>query len=151
MVRKTPEELQEAKRARAAERAEEVKREAEEAAAEEARIEALWNAKGRCEQLVSVCDGYYDEIDKQTKKWPTMQVTKRTVDRVNLLLAEVRKLLEDEEDDFAAGLEDIVPAGDLPENRDVVLILREVRDALGRFEQEHTNEWRAIERQLAAY
>jgi hypothetical protein len=146
MPRKTPEELADARRARAAERAEAEKREAEKREAEEARLEWLIGAKERSEQLQSVCEGYYDELGKQTRKWPTMPVTRRTVDRVNKLLGEVRKLLEDEEDDFAAGLDDIVPAGDLPENRDVVLILREVRDALGRFEQEHTSDWRAIER-----
>lgn len=151
MPRKTPEELAEARRARAAERAEAAKQEAAERDETEARLEKMWEAKRRSEQLRNVCDGYYNEIDKQTRKWPTMAVTRRTVDRVNMLLGEVRTLLADEEDDFAAGLDDIVPAGDLPENRDVLLILREVRDALGRFEREYAGEWQAIERASSPY
>lgn len=146
MVRRTPQELAAARKVRAAER--EAEREAAEveARAEAERISWLIEAKDRREQLVSVADGLYEELEKHARKWPTMTVTKRTVERVNMLLGETRKLLEGENDDFAAGLEDIVPAGDLPETRDVVMLLREVRDALDRFTAAHDSEWDAIER-----
>jgi hypothetical protein len=144
VARKTREELQAAQRARQAEQKAQERAEAE-------RTESLIEARDRKEELVSVADGLYDELDKHARKWPTMPVTKRTVQRVNKLLGETRKLLEDEADDFAAGLEDIVPAGDPPETRDVVMLLREVRDALSRFEDRYAADWRAIERAEQAY
>ena len=126
MARLTPAELQEAKKAAQAAREEEERAEAE-------HLEWIEMAVERHEQLDSVADGLDDEMDKIARRCPTMAVTERTVTRVNKLLAAVRELLKDEEDDFAEGLDDIVAAGDPPETRDVVVLLREVKDALQRF------------------
>lgn len=140
MVRLTPKQLQEAKRAKQAERQ-------AEAEAAEAHCEWLTEAKERFGQLTNVADGLYQELDKLAKKWPTMPVTERTVTRVNKLLGAIRGLLENEDDDFVDALEDLVPAGDLPETRDVVMTLREAKDALVRFEARYQAPWHRIERE----
>lgn len=139
MARLTPKQLQDAKKARQAERD-------AEAQAEAAYVEGLIEAQGRHEQLANVANGLYDELDKHSRKWPSMVVTERTVARVNKLLRAVRDLLEREDDDFVDALEEIVPAGDLPETRDVVMTLREAKDALDRFESRYEAVWRRIER-----
>jgi hypothetical protein len=126
MARLTPAELQEAKKAAQAAREEEERAQAE-------FLEWIETAVERHQQLASVADGLYDEMDKIARKWPTMAVTERTITRVNKLLAAVRELLKNEDDDFADGLDDIVAAGDPPETRDVLVLLREVKDALQRF------------------
>jgi hypothetical protein len=137
MARPTAAELQAAKRAKAEER---------EAAVREAAAHAqrLTESEDRYEQLNSVAGGLYEELDKQARKWPTMPVTARTVERVNKLLAAVRALLADEGDDFVNDLEGIVPAGDPPEARDVVVLLREIRDALGRFRSRYYRVWNGL-------
>lgn len=147
----TPEQRKEARKAReerlrAEAEAEEAARQASEKA-ELDRVERLMASRDRCRQLANVVEGLYEEHDKLAKKWPTMLVTQRTVERVNKLLAASRTLLRDEEDDFVEGLNDIVAAGDPPETRDVVVLLREVKDALRRFELKYQDVWRRIERE----
>jgi phage terminase Nu1 subunit (DNA packaging protein) len=134
MTRKTPQELQEAKKAAQAQREQEER---------EAQEHQAWivESKQRHDQLESVANGLYEELDKLARKWPSMPVTQRQLDKVNRLLAAVRELLADEGDEFADGLEDFVPAGDLPETRDVVLVLREAKDALARFKREYYATW----------
>jgi hypothetical protein len=144
MPRMTPAELAEAKKAKAAGEAA-AQREAEE------RDEWLRGAWEKHRELVSVANGFYDEMDKLNKKWPTVSVTTRMVTRTNKLLGAIRELLEGEEDGFLDGLDDIVPAGDLPETRDVVLILREAKDALDRFAEEYKREWQGFEREARGY
>jgi hypothetical protein len=139
MVRQTPQQLQAAKKAAAA------KREAEERKEQE-HLTFLILARERHGQLVSVADGLYEEFDKIGRKWPSMPITERQLGKVNKLLGSVRELLKDEEDEFADALDDFVPAGDMPETRDVVLVLREARDALDRFEREYEPEWRRVRR-----
>ena len=130
---------------RAARETKEAEHQAEEQAREE-RLIWLLGAKERHALLVSVAEGLYDELDKLAKKWPSMPATERQVAKVNKLLGAVRKLLSDEGDEFANGLEDFVAAGDPPETRDVVLVLREAKDALDRFEDEYESEWRNVVR-----
>jgi hypothetical protein len=138
--RKTPEELQQARKA-AKERQEAAKRE------EQERLTWLLRSRERTAQLLSVGAALYEEFDKHARKWPTMPVTERQLARVNKFLGAVRDLTDDgADDDFAEGLADFVPAGDLPETRDVVLVLREGMGALGRFEREWEPQWRYVVR-----
>lgn len=120
-----------AKKARERE-AEEVRiaEEEEAAAAREAKLDA---ARERHAQLRSVVDTLYGEVDKLARKWPDVPVTQRTVDRTNKAICAVRELLEGEEDDFVDDIDVIVPAGDLPPNRDVTMLLGELKAALVRF------------------
>lgn len=140
MARLTPKELQQARQAKEAERQ-------AEAEAAEQRDQWLIAAQERSNQLQSVADGLYEEVDKIARKWPAMPVTERTVTRVNNVLGAIRDLLKEEEDDFIDGLEDLVPAGDMPETRDVVLTLREARDALDRFDGNYRLEWQRTDRE----
>lgn len=138
MPRKTPQELQEARKAA------KTKRE-EEAAAHEAYEKRLVQAYERHKRLVNVTDGLYDEVDKLARKWPSMAATDRTVARINKCLAAIRQLFAGEDDDFIDGLEEIVPAGDPPEYRDLVMILREAKDALARFETTYSEAWQELD------
>ena len=139
MVRQTPQQLQEAKKAAQAQR-DAAERE------EQERLTWLLLARERHAQLSSVADGLYEEFDKVAKKWPSMPITERQLIKVNKLLGSVRGLLKDEGDEFADALDDFVPAGDMPETRDVVLVLREARDAMRRFEREYQSHWRNVQR-----
>ena len=146
MARKTPAELAEARKAAADARAEAARVQAEEEAkiqrAAEEHQEWLVEAWDKHRELANVAAGIYDELDKLNRKWPNQLVTPRTVARTNKLLGQIRELLEDEEDGFFDDVEDIVPAGDLPETRDVVMILREAKDALERFAKNYKSDWR---------
>jgi len=145
MAKKTAAELAEARKAAAAERAEAARARAE-AEAESERERAEHDARLRVgrekyRQLVSAARGMYDETDKLSRKWPSMKVTEHAVARTNKLLGETRDLLKHEQDLFIDGLADIVSAGDPPETRDVVLMLREATDALERYEIRYGSEW----------
>lgn len=140
MARLTPKQLQVARQAKEAERL-------AEAEAAEQRDQWLITAQKRSGQLQSVANGLYEELDKIARKWPGMPVTARTVTRVNKVLGAIRDLLKEEDDDFIDGLEDLVPAGDMPETRDVVLTLREARDALDRFDASYRVAWQRTDRE----
>jgi hypothetical protein len=155
MARKTAAELAEARKVAAearkvatAQRMEAARLKAE-AEAEAERLADEYEAQLRANrakfrQLESAADGMYDEIEKLNRKWPTMNVTQHMVARTNKLLGEIRDLIKDEHDLFIDGLADIVAAGDPPETRDVVLILREAKDALTRYEAKHKGEWAEV-------
>jgi hypothetical protein len=150
MSRLTPEELRARKRQKAEE--ERAQRELQErAAAEQAeanerecrlleeRCARLSSSNGRHEQLGSVVNGLYEEVNKLTIKWPSMLATTLLVDKTNQSVSAVRQFIGESmkaalgyEDEFTESIEPIVPAGDQPENRDVLLTLRELRQALER-------------------
>lgn len=90
-------------------------------------------------QLTSVVAGLYEEVNKLTLKWPTALTTNLTVEKTNRAVTAVRDFLAGpageflgEQDDFAQEIHPIITAGDLPENRDVLLTLSELRQALSR-------------------
>jgi len=151
LAKLTSEELLAAKKRAAEERAAEQQRIAEERALEQKRANErnLWlaEAKQRHNQLVSVVHALYDEVDKLSRKWPTMPITPLTLEKTNRAIAAVKDLLKNESDDFAEDIAIIVPAGDLPETRDTVLILRQVQAALNRFGGKYEAEWRKLNRQ----
>lgn len=152
MPRKTPEELNEAKRKRADQRrqAEErrrLKEEEEEARhlrAEEERRQRAAKEKAlheRHTEVKSYVTGIYDEVDKLAKKKSTEAVSDRMVERANRAILAARELLADENDPFLDEIEKFVPAGDPIEARDVVLTLRLVKDALDRMDTRHDHAW----------
>ncbi len=153
MARLTTEELQEAKRRKAEERAAEQERLAKKQQAEAAEREReaqeraahmdyLTKTKERHAQLASVVDALSTEADKFSLKYPTMPVSKLTLERTNKAILAVKGLLKDEGDDFVDDIAEFIPAGDDPEYRDVALTLRELKAALGRFQWKYRNEWR---------
>jgi hypothetical protein len=139
--RLSAEELAEARQRKAVERQQ---REIERARLEREkaeRAEMALRAHEKYQQLVSVVDVLYEEVGKLSIKWPQMPVSQRTVDRTNKAIHAVLELLVDEKDDFVGDISEFVPAGDPPEGRDVVLLLRELKAALDRYKSRHNHEW----------
>jgi hypothetical protein len=145
MPRLSASELQAARQRRGRERAEEgvKKAEADKLKAEHAagRRATLQEKRERHHQLVSVVGAIYDEVDKPNRKWPTQPVSELMLERANKAIRAVRTLMSDEEDEFLDDIVEMVPAGDMPANRDVSLTLREVQAALQRLERKYRSEW----------
>jgi hypothetical protein len=75
--------------------------------------------------------GLYEELDKLAKKAPADQVTNLVLEQTNEVIREAKELLS--EDPFVKRYKEFVAAGDNPEHRDVVVVLRQIRQGLGRF------------------
>lgn len=88
--------------------------------------------RSRYALLSSVSHGLYEEIDKLTKKAPAEPVTDLILSQVNDVIREVKELAAD--DPYVQRLNEFVAAGDNPEQRDVVVVLRQLRQGLARFE-----------------
>lgn len=152
MPRKTPEELNEARRQRAEERRQEEERhrlEEEEKEARRSQWEERRLQKAEIEdalhkshaEVKSYVTGIYDEVDKLAKKKSTEEVSERMINRANRAILAARELLKDENDPFFDEIETFVPAGDPIEARDVVLTLRLIQDALDRMYTRHKGAW----------
>jgi len=83
--------------------------------------------------LDSVSLGLYEEVDKLSKKAPAEPVTTLVLSQVNDVIRETKQLAED--DSYIQRLNEFVAAGDNPEHRDVVVVLRQIRQGLQRLEQ----------------
>jgi hypothetical protein len=84
--------------------------------------------------LTSVTQGTYDEMDKLSKKAPSSQLSDLALQRVNRTIREARALMGSH-DSYMADLSEFVAAGDNPEVRDAVLVLRDVLQGLKRLDQ----------------
>lgn len=84
--------------------------------------------------LKSVADGLYEEMDKLAKKAPVDQATDLVVIHVNDVINEARELAAG--DAYVQRIHAFVAAGDNPEHRDVVLVLRQLRQGLDRCHRE---------------
>ena len=82
--------------------------------------------------LSSVSLGLYDELDKLSKKAPAEPVTDLVLTQINDVIREIKELAKD--DTYVQRLNEFVAAGDNPEQRDVVVVLRQLRQGLERFE-----------------
>jgi len=123
---------------------------------EDARQRASWvdSARKRYEALKTIVDALYDEVDKLSRKKPDDPVTQLYLDRTNRIVGQVKSLLREdaeiagESDDLAADITDdlktLVPAGDMPERQDVLLVLRETKAALDRLEARYRKDWRML-------
>jgi len=100
--------------------------------------------KVRLEQLVSASDALYDEMDKLTKKAPAMIISQLSLERVNKIIRAVKEFLVQEKDDFVEELVEFVPAGDMPEYRDVTLVLSQIKAGLDRFGEKYQKYWRTL-------
>lgn len=81
-------------------------------------------------RLNSVVTGLYMEVDKLAKKAPVDEVSDLALKRINVAITEAKKLLKG--DPFVASIDVFVAAGENPEYRDVLLILREVKQGITR-------------------
>jgi len=94
------------------------------------RAETIRMDQQRAEMLTSVANGLYTELEKLSKKAPVDQATDLVVEHVNDVVADVRALIPD--DAYVQRINPFVPAGDNPEHRDVVLVLQQLLQGLGR-------------------
>ena len=81
--------------------------------------------------LQSVSLGLYEEIDKLAKKAGADEVTPLVLEQVNDVIREAKELVSD--DPYIKRYHEFVPAGNNPQHRDVVLVLRQIRQGLARF------------------
>lgn len=81
--------------------------------------------------LESELAGLYDEIDKLAKKAPNEPVTSLQMKIVNSFVKKSKHLLSG--DTFIDEIEIFVSAGDNPEYRDFITVLRQIRQGLERF------------------
>lgn len=141
MAKLTGKELAERARQRREEKEEHLQREEDERLAEieplRRRLAYLRGQKGRRDQLKSVLDGLYDEMDKLSKKAPADQVTELALKRINDVIRRGKELMQG--DEFIDSIEVFVAAGERPEHRDVLLVLRELRQGMQRLEAEESN------------
>lgn len=92
-------------------------------------------------QQDSVSKGLYDEIDKLAKKAPGEHVSELALEQINDLIQQVKELITG--DRYIDRIKPFVPAGDMPELRDSVSVLRQIRQGLERFAEDNKE---AIER-----
>lgn len=83
--------------------------------------------------LTSVAVGLYEETDKLSKKAPAERVTDLMLEQVNDVIRETKELITD--DTYVQRLNEFVAAGDNPELRDVLVVLRQLRQGMQRYEQ----------------
>jgi hypothetical protein len=88
----------------------------------------------RGDQLSSVLNGLYMEMDKLSKKAPADEVTELALRKVNAVITGCKELMRG--DEFIDSIDVFVAAGERPEHRDVVLVLSELRQGIDRLERE---------------
>jgi len=85
----------------------------------------------RLDLLQSVSAGLYEEFDKLAKKSPADEISPLGLEHVNELIRDAKELSPD--DLYVQRCKVFVPAGDNPQHRDVVMVLRQIRQGLDRF------------------
>ena len=146
MPRLSPDELQKARVARKVEREAIAKQQQEEEEAmarkRQQEHEDAEKKKDRLKQLISAADALYAEINKLTLKGPAVPISQLSLDRVNKVIRSVKDFVSEDRDEFVDGIVEFVPAGDMPEYRDVTLVLSQVRAGLERFGQKRRKYWK---------
>ena len=89
------------------------------------KLNELRGKQKQLDLLQSVSLGLYDEIDKLAKKAGADQVTDLALEQVNDFIRDAKALLS--EDPYAQRQKEFVPAGDNPQHRDVVVVMRQLR------------------------
>lgn len=92
----------------------------------------LKTQRQRLDLLQSVSFGLYEELDKLAKKSPADEISPLGLEHVNELIRDAKVLSPD--DLYMQRCKVFVPAGDNPQNRDVVMVLRQIRQGLDRFD-----------------
>ena len=96
--------------------------------------------KNAYELVDSELQGVYDEIDKLCKKAPNEPITNLQLGVVNRLIEKSKRLLDG--DRIVGEISSFVAAGDNPEYRDVLTVLRQLRQGLQRFKVKYSLMWR---------
>jgi type II secretory pathway pseudopilin PulG len=97
----------------------------------QSRLDDVRQRRTRSQLLDSVSKGLYDEVDKLAKKAPADQVTDLLLTQVNDVVKDVKDLMP--ADAYIQRQREFVPAGSNPEHRDVVVVMRQIRQGLERF------------------
>ena len=95
------------------------------------RLNELTATQKTLDLLESVSLGLYEELDKLAKKAGAEEVTELVLEQVNDVIRESRELVTD--DPYVQRYHEFVPAGNNPQHRDVVVVLRQIRQGLERF------------------
>jgi len=96
--------------------------------------------------LESVSKGLYEEIEKLCKKAPAEPITNLVLEQVNDVIKATKELAQS--DPNVQKLTVFVPAGDNPQQRDVVIVLRQLRQGLERFRIEIDQANKTLESRL---
>ena len=96
------------------------------------KLRQLREKKQRVELLQSVSLGLYEEMDKLAKKAGADQVTDLALEQINDFIRDAKDLMA--EDPYVQKCKEFVAAGDNPEYRDVVVVMRQLRQGLERLE-----------------
>lgn len=80
--------------------------------------------------LSSVLEGLYEEIDKQCKKAPGELITDLGLEQVNDIIKAIKELAKD--DPYVQKQKEFVAAGDNPQLRDVIIVLKQLAQGLER-------------------
>ncbi len=94
------------------------------------RLQASYTDSKRLTLLQSVAIGLYEEGDKLSKKAPAETASDLMLEQVNDIIRETKELLQ--EDVYVQRLKEFVPAGNNPQLRDVVVVLRQLRQGMER-------------------
>lgn len=97
----------------------------------ETELESSKEAQRQYGLLESVSKGLYVEIEKLTKKTPAAEITELALEQINDVIKDTKALMQD--DPYVKKLKEFIPAGDMPQLRDALLVLSQVRQGLGRF------------------
>jgi hypothetical protein len=97
------------------------------------KLQDLKSVQKQTQLLKSVGGALYGEMDKLSKKAPAEEVTELGLGEVNNFLAQVKTLGKD--DPFIQRLKEFVAAGQQPQNRDVVLVLKLALQGLDRINE----------------
>ena len=92
--------------------------------------------------LMDVAEGYYVEMDKLCKKAPAESITRLQLDEINSLIIDTKNLITN--DRYIEKINKFEPAGSLPENRDVLFLLRNLKQGLERFNKYLSTEFSKI-------
>lgn len=90
-----------------------------------ARTAELSTLASTLDVLKDVSTGLYDEIDKLCKKAPAETITDLALNQVNTVIKETKEIPI--VDAFVARLTEFIPAGNNPEHRDVVVVLKQLQ------------------------
>ena len=101
------------------------------------RLQAYYSDSKKLSLLQSVAAGLYDEADKLSKKAPAESASDLMLEQVNDIIRETRELLQG--DVYVQRLKEFVPAGNNPQLRDVVVVLRQIRQGMERFRTKLTD------------
>jgi hypothetical protein len=94
------------------------------------RLDDLRQKRKKLDLLQSVSLGLYDELDKLAKKAGADLVTDLALEQVNDFIRDSKTLLV--EDAYVQRQKEFVAAGDNPQHRDAVVVMRQLRQGLER-------------------